>query len=99
MTEIIVGNGQQVEDIAVEVYGDAGAGTVLLMEDNNLALDSLLFPGQVLKVRQSVPSLTENNIVLQRSINAENIEPNSGVSGDVLSSLYVDEDYVDDDYI
>jgi hypothetical protein len=97
MKTIKVGNGQQVEDVAIAEYGDA-ASCVLVCADNGLGLDDLLFPGQELLIRTPVPEVTENNIQLQQLIAREGISPNSGVSGTAPLLGYAMEDYFAEDY-
>jgi hypothetical protein len=97
MKSIIVGNGQQIEDVAIQEYG-CQEGVVVLLSDNGLGLDDLLYPGQVLKVRNVVPELTSNNRVKQVTIANERLEPNSGVVGEKPNEGYAAEDYFLEDY-
>lgn len=97
MIEITVGNGQQLEDIALREYGDA-LGNVIICTDNGLSLNDLLYAGQKLKIRTQMPEFTENNILIQRQIVAEQIFPNAGIFGTIPLSGYALEDYFAEDY-
>ncbi len=44
--------GQNIYDVALEVYGSA-AGAAYLVEDNSLAFDAILDPGTVLVTRST----------------------------------------------
>jgi hypothetical protein len=99
MRHITVGNGQQLEDIALLAYGDVAMGSMLLMIDNNLSPNTVLFGGQVLKARLSAAGLPDNSSSIKQLLAAENIDPNSNIFGEVDQQLYVDEDYVDEDYV
>ena len=92
---IIVSNGQTVEDVAVQEYG-CQEGFVYILMDNSLGPNSLLYGGQVLKIRTVVPEITTKNISVGRRVTDAGIRPNSGVAGSVPDGGYVEDGYVED---
>ena len=97
MKTIKVGNGQQLEDIALVEYGDAAA-SVLICSDNTLGMDDLLYAGQELFVRTPAPEFSDNSMVTMRNLANEKITPNSGVNGVAPLTGYALEDYFLEDY-
>jgi hypothetical protein len=91
---IIAGDGQTLEDVALQHYG-CYEGVFLLTEDNGLGIDDLLAPGQELLIREPAPTLNDFNKLV---IDAE-LVPNSDVPGQASDNNYVEDDYVDEDYI
>ncbi len=97
MKTILVEYGQTVEDLAIIHYG-AVEGVIDIMADNDLGVDDLLYAGQPILIQDSIPELTDNNFETQRALILEGIIPMSSMGGETPSGLYVEEDYVDDDY-
>jgi hypothetical protein len=95
---IIVSSGQTVEDIAVMEYG-CQEGFIYILMDNNLGPNSLLYGGQVLKIRTVVPEITTKNISVGRRITDAGIRPNAGMEGAVPEGGYVEDGYVEDEYL
>ncbi|MCO5253354.1 MAG: LysM peptidoglycan-binding domain-containing protein [Bacteroidetes bacterium] len=98
MKEVTTGNGQQLEDIAIQEYG-CEEGVITLLADNRLSMDDLLYPGQKLKVREEVPELTGNNRVMLMAIEREGVSPVSGIVGQIPDTHYAGEDYFGEDYV
>ena len=97
MSEYVVKYGQQLEDVALIAYGTM-VGVAQLCRDNALDMDSLLYPGQILQIREFVPELTDNNRVMLEVITKEGIVPVSGVVGEKPNEGYAAEDYFGEDY-
>lgn len=81
MATITVKEGQTLEDIALRYYG-CFEGVIILMEDNDLALDSPLYVGRELQIRDEVPALTPTNKKVVEEFERKEFDPNSGVTND-----------------
>lgn len=95
--KIKVSPGQSLEDIAIEQYGTV-EGVILILMDNNLSPDSLLIGGQELVIRDEVPDINGRNQTVQRLIAEKVVHPNSGFEDIRELVLYIEEEYIDDDY-
>lgn len=95
---ISVGQGQVLEDIAIQQYGTVEA-VFILMEDNDLDLDSQLYTGQELVIREEVPALTDTNKEIARYYSEKKLYPNTGISNTEELELYVDADYLEEGYL
>lgn len=97
MKEYRVKDSQQLEDVALSVYGTIEA-VPMLCSDNKLTMDDLLYADQILKVRSEVPVINRSNVAVQLAIAKEGIVPVSGVVGEKPNEGYAAEDYFGEDY-
>lgn len=78
MIEVIVKYGQTLFDVAMEQYG-CEEGVITIANDNALAIDDDLLPGQILLIQPQIPELSINNITIANYFNTNKIGVNSGV--------------------
>ena len=77
---IVVKDGQNIFDLSTQEYGTID-GVFALMEDNPEIiknLDSRLFPGQVLKIREVFNEISDTELEQQRLFRTKNIKVNTG---------------------
>ncbi len=88
---------QTLFDLALFYYGGF-EGVFLLMEDNDLAIDTELTPGQELIIRDVVPVLNDYNqaLVLQQ-VGKKTF--NSGYEKELIAGDYVAPGYVGTGYV
>jgi hypothetical protein len=77
MKTVIVVEGQTIYDIAIKEYGGY-EGVFILLEDNSLDLTTVLTAGDKILVRNVVPELTDNNVLIADYFKANRLNPNSG---------------------
>jgi len=99
MRIITVRMGQSVEDVALQYYGTTD-GSILILMDNNLSPDFEPLVGQKLSIRDEVPQINDTNKDVERYLQDKSIAPNSSLTAATAPvELYIEVDYVDDDYI
>ena len=76
MIEVIVKYGQTLFDIALEQYG-CEEGIITLAEDNALAIDAELTPGQILLVQSTLPVISANNQTIATYFKTNKVHINS----------------------
>lgn len=98
MIDVPVHIGQTMVDIAIQEYG-CFEGVFMLAEDNNISPTHKVQPGDVLKVREPVPFITDNNQAVAAENKANNIRVNSGFGIDEpTGEPPVETDFFDPDY-
>lgn len=90
MRNVIVTYGQTIFDIAIQEYGTY-EGVFLLMEDNNLGLDSEITAGEMLLVRELVPELDEKNLQTSSYLKANSIAPNAAFVSEAEAEFELDD--------
>jgi hypothetical protein len=101
MSEILTTYGQSVADIAIQEYG-AIEGVFALMIDNDVEdLSEVFEPSKPLEIREKL-ILNNQNLTIVEMMKLENVGRvigNANYSSMGSKSPYVDEDYVEVDYI
>lgn len=90
MKQIKAASGQTLIDIAIQEYG-CYDGVFILMEDNNVGLGADVLPGATLVIRDEVPELTEDNVLVANRFKAQKRLINSGFMPNT-------DDYNDNDF-
>lgn len=91
--------GQTIYDVALQYYGAAVEGVVVLMEDNKgFSFDTELEPGQVIEIRSEVPELNANNVAMAKYYKENGMSFNSAYQRDASDS-YVEAGYVEPGYV
>jgi hypothetical protein len=81
MKEVIVSEGQTIQDIAVQVYGSA-ENTIDLVTDNNLdGVASEVQAGRILKVRETTNRVAEYFANRQKQVNSGGLPNEFRVTG------------------
>lgn len=96
---IVVETGQCLADIAIQEYGNI-AGVFIITEDNGIqSIDEVPQPGKELKIRTEIVTLGSNNKAIAKKFNTQAVKINTGNPFDTNTVRYVEENYVDNEYI
>lgn len=98
MKTILVREGQTLADIAIQEYGCI-EGLMLLVDDNNLSMDSDVYKDQPLEIRE-LPELTADNKKVVQNLIELNKVPNSQIIVEQPETAhYVTDGYVQTGYV
>lgn len=97
MKTITAAYGQSIEDICLQEYGSL-EGLSLLLADNELGMDSLLYAGQPIVIQDDANAVSDSAKAVRQYLRDNALLPNAGFPGEAPDTAYVEDDYWDDDY-
>lgn len=98
MATITVSDGQTLIDIAIQQYGCYEGVFDLIKDNEGLGLSSQLVAGQVLNIKDEVPTYNDNNVAIALHFRVNKIRVNSQYLPPVITGGFYHEDDFDNDF-